>query len=114
MSNPVPVPKLAELLADPGKAANLPPGTIPALRGELARLDTLLLARLLSGGDNKAQTGPDGDRLLSAKEAAGKLGASRDYLYRHSSKLPFTVRMGRKVLFSEAGIEGYIRQRMGR
>ena len=83
------------------------------MRGELVRLDSLLLARLLQHSNGSG--GPEaGDRLLSTQEAAAKLGTSTDYLYRHSSKLPFTVRLGRKVLFSEAGIERYIRARMGR
>jgi excisionase family DNA binding protein len=110
----VAIPKLADLVAEPDKVALVPPEAIPAMRGELARLDSLLLARLLAGGNAKADSGPDGDRLLSAKEAAAKLGASEDYLYRRSRNLPFTVRMGRQVRFSETGIERYIRQRMGK
>lgn len=114
MSNLVPVPKLAELITDPGKVSLLPPEAIPGLLGDLERLKATLWARLSLPQANAHGTGENGDRLLSAREAAAKLGASQDYLYRHSSKLPFTVRMGRKVLFSEAGIERYIRQRMGR
>ena len=108
------IPKLADLLNDLARASDIPREAVPALRGELARLDTLLLARLLSGDNGQPATGPDGDRLLSAKEGAAKLGTSKDYLYRHATKLPFTVRVGRQLRFSEAGIERYIRQRMGR
>ena len=108
------VPDLAAIAADPARVSGLPLEAVPALRGKLAELDTLLSGRLLQSGNSQGQTKPDGDRPLSAKQAAAKLGASIDYLYRHSSKLPFTVRMGGKVLFSEAGIERYIRQRMGR
>lgn len=109
-----PVPKLIELLDSPERVSLLPPEAIAALRGELARLDTLLLARLLSGGNSQAETGSEGDRLLNTKEASAKLGLSEDHLYRHSTKFPFTVRMGRRLRFSEAGIAAYIRQRMGR
>ena len=109
------IPKLAELIAEPEKAGLLPPEAIPAMLGELERLKATLWSSLtmrpLSNGHASSQ---DGDRLLNAKEAAAKLGASQDWLYRHSRNLPFTVRIGRKVLFSEAGIERYIRQRMGR
>lgn len=109
----VSIPKLADLVNDPGKVSLIPPEGIASLRGELARLDTMLLSRLLQPGDGSRE--PEaGDRLLKVKEAAGKLGASTDYLYRHSSKLPFTIRLGRKLRFSEAGIERYIRARMGR
>jgi hypothetical protein len=46
----------------------------------------------------------DGDRQRRA--------ASR--LYRNASKLPFTVRLGRRLRFSAPGIERYIRGRSGR
>jgi predicted DNA-binding transcriptional regulator AlpA len=111
---PTAIPKLDDLITDPRKLAGVPSEAIPALRGELARLDTFLLARLLSGGNIQAETGPEGDRLLNAREASTKLGLSEDHLYRHSTQFPFTVRLGRKLRFSEAGIERYIRQRMCR
>ena len=108
------VPKLSELLEHPEKVSALPLESVPAMRGKLAELDTLLLGRLLQSGNGQAENPKDGDRLLDTKEAAAKLGASEDYLYRHSRNLPFAVRMGRKLRFSDAGIEKYIRQRMGR
>lgn len=108
------IPKLADLVTDPGKITALPSEAIPSIRGELAKLDTLLLSRLLSRDSGQVATDSEGDRLLDAKQAAAMLHSSTDYLYRHSSKLPFTVRMGRKVLFSESGITRYIRARMGR
>lgn len=109
------VPKLADLVAEPGKAALVPPEAIPPMLGDLERLKATLWARLaLPARGGHAEGAPDGDRLLDVQEAAAKLGTSRDYLYRHSSKLPFTVRMGRQVRFSEAGISRYIRQRAGR
>ena len=33
--------------------------------------------------------------MLDVKEAAEKLKTSKDYLYRHADKLPFTVHVGR-------------------
>jgi excisionase family DNA binding protein len=110
------VPTLSDLVREPGKLSFVPMESIPAFRAELARLDSLLLARItFRDGSHR---GADGtfteDRLLGVKEAAATFGMSRDYLYRHSSKLPFTVRVGRKVLFSKAGIERYIRQHSGR
>ena len=109
-----PVPTLSELLDSPERVSLLPAEAIAALRGELAKLDTLLLARRLSGGNIQAETGPEGDRLLNAKEASAKLSLSEDHLYRHSTQFPFTVRMGRRLRFSEAGIARYIRPQMGR
>lgn len=98
---------LAELLSDPAKALScVPIEAIPALRGELTRLDSMLLGRLLSGNANG---GPHGDRLLDAQEASHKLACTKDWLYRHADMLPFTVRNGKKhVRFSESGIEEWI------
>jgi len=52
------------------------------------------------------------DRLLTVNEASKKLGVTKDYLYRHADKFPFTVRLGtRQLRFSLHGMERYIRQR---
>lgn len=100
--NLVSIPKLTELVSDPGRVKDLPTEAIPAMRGELVRLDSLLLARLLQHSNGSG--GPEaGDRLLSTQEAAEKLGTSTDYLYRHSSKLPFTVRMGALAQYFKRG-----------
>lgn len=54
------------------------------------------------------------DRLLGVSEAAELLGMADDTLYRKAASLPFTVREGRSLRFSRAGIEKYIRTRQGR
>jgi predicted DNA-binding transcriptional regulator AlpA len=47
----------------------------------------------------------DADRLLSADEAATLLSVSPDWLYRQARKLPFTRKLGPKMLrFSQHGI----------
>jgi predicted DNA-binding transcriptional regulator AlpA len=53
------------------------------------------------------------DRLLGVEEAGARLGVTADWLYRHHKHLPFTVRCGRLLRFSELGIEQYIRKRRG-
>ena len=112
--SPMPILKLAELLADPAKVSLVPTEAIPDMRGELAKLDTLLLARLLTASNGTAETWLKRDRLLGVADAAAKLGATRDWVYRNADHLPFTVRLGKKQLrFSEAGIERYIRHRVG-
>ncbi|MGA2076708.1 MAG: helix-turn-helix domain-containing protein [Terriglobia bacterium] len=104
---------LAEIIADSSRIEVLAPEAIAGLRSELTRLDTLLLGRLMSANGGLS-SGPHPDRRLSVAEAAEKLGVSKDYLYRHANRLPFTVRIGRSLGFSERGVETYLRQRPGR
>lgn len=61
-----------------------------------------------------AATVTEPDRNLSAEEAAQRLGMSRDYLYRHAANLPFTVRIGSRVLFSERGLERWNARKGGK
>ena len=43
-----------------------------------------------------------------------KLNVSESWLYHKAKKLPFTVRNGLRLSFSEQGIEEYIRTRQGK
>ncbi len=101
---------------------------IPALIFKLAAVQCSLSARLLrKNGDDKAPRRHDAeqlldvseraknkhdeeDRLLSAKEAAERLGVTTDYLYRNKD-LPFRIRLpnSSKALFSSLGIDGYLK-----
>ena len=100
-----PVPKLAELIADPGKVSALPLEAIPAMRGELARLDTMLLCRLMNASRNGHVETPAEDNWLKAEQAAPLLGVTPRWLYRHAKRLPFARRLSRKALrFSERGL----------
>ncbi|MBI4470957.1 MAG: helix-turn-helix domain-containing protein [Acidobacteria bacterium] len=105
------MPDLSHILADPGALDALAVEELAALRGELMRLDALILARL-TAGNGKAVPAPA--RLLDAKEAAVRLGVSTDWLYRRSGRLPFMVKVGGRTMFSEQGIVVYIQRRMGR
>jgi predicted DNA-binding transcriptional regulator AlpA len=54
----------------------------------------------------------DGDRLLDAEDAAKLLCISEDWLYRNAKKLPFTRKLGPKMLrFSALGIQKYLATR---
>jgi predicted DNA-binding transcriptional regulator AlpA len=103
------LPTLTELLNEPERIWVLSRDTIAELRGQIAKLDTLLLTRLLTG--EQSQPDPKCDRLLNAAEAASKLGLSKDALYRN--EFPFLVRVGSRRRFSEKGIEKFIRNRTG-
>ena len=86
--------------------AEMPTGELPALLGELEVIRATALLRMFAPAMIQAHDG-----LLDVNAAAERLGVSSEYLYRHSSKLPFTRRMGRKLLFSEQGITAHIRQK---
>jgi predicted DNA-binding transcriptional regulator AlpA len=52
------------------------------------------------------------DSLLDAEGAAKVLGVSEEWLYRNSKKLPFTRKLGPKMLrFSSEGIQKYLTTR---
>jgi predicted DNA-binding transcriptional regulator AlpA len=49
------------------------------------------------------------DRLLDAEEAAKVLGVSPEWLYRNAKRLPFSNKLGHKMLrFSCIGIQKYL------
>jgi excisionase family DNA binding protein len=53
---------------------------------------------------------------VNVKEAADRLGVSREYLYRNHDKFSFARREGRKILFSSNGLDAHLRksQRKGK
>jgi predicted DNA-binding transcriptional regulator AlpA len=54
----------------------------------------------------------DEDRLLDAEEASKLLSVSSDWLYRRAKRLPFTRKLGPKMLrFSSQGIQKYLATR---
>jgi excisionase family DNA binding protein len=108
--NSVPVERIGglimtELLESVLQLANdLPRESLPEFLGELREVEVTALARLTQA-QVPAPTGPD--ELVDVAEAARRLGVSKGYLYRHR-ELPFARRIGRKLLFSSAGISRYI------
>ena len=54
----------------------------------------------------------EGDNLLDAEKASKILSVSPDWLYRNASKLPFTRKLGPKMLrFSYQGIQKWLTSR---
>ena len=72
---------------------------------DLEHIRIIGMARLLSPS---VETRPD--ELLDIDEASARLHLSKHYLYRHSKRLPFTRRIGRKLLFSSSGLDSYLKQ----
>jgi hypothetical protein len=84
-------------------ARTLSPDQLPRLLGDLEEVRTTALARLSA----PAPAQPVPDALLNITQAAAKLNCSKDFLYKRF--LPFTRRLGRKRLYSSAGIDAYLR-----
>lgn len=110
------VPKLEEIADNPVLAIHLPIEVVETLLAKNVVAQSVLMSRLLAlrACAVQVERSSDGDRLLDVEEAARKLGKSKDFLYRHAAKYPFTLRDGRTLRFSEQGIEKFIRQRIGR
>jgi predicted DNA-binding transcriptional regulator AlpA len=110
------VPRLEELVADPGQVRVLDMDTARVLKTQAIAALNLLhgydleRARMVVFEGHGLQRR---DRLLNVEEASEKLGVKPDWLYRHHKNLPFTVRHGRLLRFSELAIEDYIRKRLG-
>jgi len=52
------------------------------------------------------------DKLLDAEAACKVLSTSSDWLYRHANRLPFTRKLGPRMLrFSEQGIQKWLTSR---
>src|SRR5437867_2943362 len=103
---------LADLVEDPAKVARVPPTRIPALLSQLSAVQSAMAARLISA-DRDEPTSTE-DTLLTVDQAAERLGVSKDWLFRRSRTLPFVVRLGRHLRFSNRGIDRYLRHRTGR
>jgi predicted DNA-binding transcriptional regulator AlpA len=87
----------------------------PIIDEEIPAVLLQLAAQLLAKAQAKEKNGSgQGDRLLSLEEAAAKLQVSHSWLYRRSKKLSFVVRNGRKLVYSERGIEEYIAAQKGK
>jgi len=110
---PAAVPTLDEVSSNPERATTLPPGVLLALIYRCATLQTALLGALAAGANTNGAERREPDSLIDVTAAAKLLGMSPDWLYRHAQRLPFTVRQGRRLLFSSRGIGEFIRRRQG-
>ena len=86
---------LSEIDTDPKRMA-----------ARLMQMAAALLARCTTSADR--------DRNLSVKEAAERMGVSVSYLYQNHGKLPFTVKIGSRLLFSSDGIAKWLRRQQGK
>ena len=87
--------------------ADIAPENIAPIMAQMAAIQLSLAARLVSVTTEQSQE--ETDNLLTIEEAAERLKCSPDWLYKRARALPFTVRVGRSLRFSERGIEEAIR-----
>lgn len=75
----------------------------------LAELETIRLEAMVRLCAPASQTQPD--QLLDVTEAANRMHVSKDFLYRHHKRYKFARREGRKLLFSGAGLDQYLKHK---
>lgn len=105
-------PGLDDLARDPAAAIHLRPEARAELLARALAVVGALAAPAVTG--NGVAPAPREDRILDVAETARRLNVSSDYLYRNSERLPFTVRRGRKLGFSEHGLGEYLRREQER
>lgn len=88
-----------------------PAPELPQLIGELEAAKAVAWARLTAPAADTPAVPHAEARNLDITEAAKRLGMSRDWLYRHASELPFTLRIGRRVVFDSLALERWNRRR---
>src|SRR5262245_39396626 len=92
------------ILPDP---MDIAPDKIAPMMAQMAAIQLSLATRLVAVSTERPLS--DADGLRTIEEATARLKCSADWLYRHAKRLPFTVRMGRNLRFSERGIDAAIR-----
>jgi predicted DNA-binding transcriptional regulator AlpA len=86
---------------------------VDALLDRFAELVAAKLAAKLGNGNGNGHAVAESDVLLTAPEAAQRLGVKAAWLYDRANTLPFTVRLpnSRAVRFSERGLDKWLGKR---
>ena len=105
MTLPPETPLLDALVADPGKAATLPPETAQALLIMLASIQPVLLQRALTGSRNRHED----DLLLAIPQVAKRLKVSNYRAYELARRgILKSVRLGKSVRVKPSAIDEYV------
>lgn len=80
-----------------------PADTLPRVLGMLREIESVAISRLSQPAPAQAA-----DEWLTVAEACSKLHCSRIYLYKNAASLPFARHLGKKLLFSNRGIDRYL------
>lgn len=102
---------LATLASDPERIGDVPASDLPRLIGEAEALRAALWCRMQTATvptpvQSSGNGAGDPDRLLTAEEAAERLGVDKRWIYRRKDSLPFTRKLSQGTLrFSLRGLE---------
>lgn len=104
------VPTLDAIAADPTAAKDLPRRVLEDLALRAVTVHAAVTTALVAASV-EAPRRPE-DRLMTAKELAGKWQKSVNWVYTHADDWPFTVReAGEQPRFSLLGFERYLAAR---
>ena len=92
------VPSLDELVANPGKAATLPPDVARLLLCGLAGVLPVLIAQSSTGTTESPATP---ERFLTVEQVIAQFGVTERWLYRHKRQLPHSQPSRKVLLFPE-------------
>ena len=76
----------------------LPPEALPVAVLGLAALQARVAARWMEVEGHHRTSDAQNDTLVDAESAAKLLGMSKEWVYDHADRLPFTRRVGRRTL----------------
>ena len=103
--------RLAWLVADPDRVADVALEDVPSLMGVLAEIGARLQLRLNTPSLPPQEQKPhqDEDRLLTITEAAQRINVRPRWIYSCQKRLPFVRRLGARTLrVSEQGLEKWL------
>ena len=109
MNGPVDIPTLDSLMANPGQAAQLPPGAAQMLLIGLASLQPLLIQRALMGSGTQPVGPPE--QFLSVAQVVTQYGVTADWLYRHKRQMPHSQPSRKVLLFPEEKLRKWFASR---
>ena len=101
-------------LPEPEAVDQLDPEALVDLLTRLGALAERARARLVMTASAVKPTITASGSLLTAEEVAARLHVSKDYVYRHAKRWPFTRPVGRKLLFVETGLTHWVEARRAR
>ena len=110
---PVEIPSLDALVADPGKAATLPPESAQALLIGLVSLQPVLIQRALMGAQH-GQGEPTKTNALTPEQVAVILNVKPSFVYEMARQKKLkSYKVGKYRRFTEAAVQAFQAQNGG-